>query len=160
MEVLINRSWKSHTTEHLQVTQTGDLISSMDAGHKKPYEILLMGRFSPSSVMVDERVKELPERNVLISVPCSLHSKKPPLAGSECVYVCVDLGMRAYVHAYVYVCVFCVWIYMCVCVCGRVYMHTVNCACVCYTVVTVYSSLTASVSWNVSRFIFSITKRL
>ena len=84
--------------------------------------------------MVDERVKELPERNVLISVPCSLHSKKPPLAGSECVYVCVDLGMRAYVHAYVYVCVFCVWIYiyMCVCVCvwARVHAYCELCLCV------------------------------
>ncbi|KAL8576526.1 hypothetical protein ACOMHN_003084 [Nucella lapillus] len=49
----------------IKVTQTGDMISSTE-GHKKPYEGA--GR------------KDVPERRVMMSVPCSLHSKKPPLA--------------------------------------------------------------------------------
>ena len=96
-------------TKYVQVTQTGDLISSMEAGHKKPYEILLVGRFTPSDVTMDQKVEELPESKVLISVPCSLHSKKPPLAGNVCVCVCVRVCVC--VHACVRACVR-------VCVCG------------------------------------------
>ncbi|KAK7100563.1 hypothetical protein V1264_023492 [Littorina saxatilis] len=64
----------------LKVTQTGDLISSMDEGHKKPYEILLLGRFSSAGYDAETERREVPEKKVLVSVPCSLHSKKPPLA--------------------------------------------------------------------------------
>jgi hypothetical protein len=68
---------------------TGDLISSMD-GHKKPYEILLLGRCSMDEMFKESSresqkstsVKTLPKTFAFISIPCSLHSKKPPLQGS------------------------------------------------------------------------------
>lgn len=54
----------------------------MDEGHKKPYEILLLGRFSSAGYDAETERREVPEKKVLVSVPCSLHSKKPPLAGN------------------------------------------------------------------------------
>ncbi|XP_076462121.1 uncharacterized protein LOC143294630 [Babylonia areolata] len=63
----------------LKVTQTGEMISGME-GHKKPYEVLLLGRSAAGGRPTEEAGKEVPESRVIMSVPCSLHSKKPPLA--------------------------------------------------------------------------------
>lgn len=94
----------------LKVTQMGDMVTSMTEGHKKPYEILLLGRAvdrtKSSSLDLSQEgdgdksaVKDPPKSHVIISVPCSLHSKKVPLADVLAPYLpqnprCLELFAR------------------------------------------------------------------
>lgn len=53
--------------------------------HKKPYEGLILGRVREKAALLLSRnadVKELPipDHKLIVSVPCTLHSHKPPLA--------------------------------------------------------------------------------
>ena len=52
----------------------------MDSTQKQPYEMLVLGRTSTEATGVT--LQHLPEDKTVISVPCSLHSKKPPLLGT------------------------------------------------------------------------------
>ena len=111
---------------HLQVTTDGTPIYSLDSPHKKPYEIILIGRRQKKKVnhfkntelrfdcddleLPESGSKEcayvdctapceekhcnrqndqsetkhipIPENRVIVSIPCSIHSAKPPLAGT------------------------------------------------------------------------------
>ena len=97
-----------------QVTRSGEYVFDIDSSHKKPYEPLIIGRYSAKSknrkkdaevpggyLKTDEEIKlsngedckplpeetaptkfaNLPYHKVLCSVPCVLHSRKPPLNG-------------------------------------------------------------------------------
>jgi len=50
---------------------------------KRPYEVLIIGRMMMHSADTDKRnvasLKQLPDHRVIVSVPCSIHSRKPPL---------------------------------------------------------------------------------
>ncbi|CAI9736749.1 N(6)-adenine-specific methyltransferase METTL4 [Octopus vulgaris] len=70
----------------LKVTRSGEPVNDMDSSHKKPYEVLILGRHKKGDPagLNDVRCspdgpKSLPESRVILTIPCSLHSKKPPL---------------------------------------------------------------------------------
>jgi len=55
---------------------------------KRPYETLLIGRYislSSSTGSSENETRnvdnEIPSSRVIVSVPCSIHSRKPPLNG-------------------------------------------------------------------------------
>ena len=54
---------------------------------KRPYEVLILGRMTRCGGNSDgcnvTPSDQLPDHRVIISVPCSIHSRKPPL-GSQC----------------------------------------------------------------------------
>lgn len=60
------------------------MVFDFDSTHKKPYEPLIIGQFHKNKEGSKDKklsVKELPETQVVCSVPCSLHSRKPPVNG-------------------------------------------------------------------------------
>ncbi|GCC27607.1 N(6)-adenine-specific methyltransferase METTL4 [Chiloscyllium punctatum] len=67
----------------VKVTRHGDFVVPLDSTHKKPYEILVLGRYKGSSGRQNgENATEtaiVPDHKLLVSVPCLLHSHKPPL---------------------------------------------------------------------------------
>ncbi|WAR22974.1 METL4-like protein [Mya arenaria] len=82
----------------LKVTKSGVCIRDIDDSHKKPYEVLMLGRYVvPGSTMYDRSKNQsdslcctdggkdtadspvIPNNKLVVSVPCSLHSKKPIL---------------------------------------------------------------------------------
>ncbi|GFW26541.1 n(6)-adenine-specific methyltransferase METTL4 [Trichonephila clavipes] len=73
--------WKvsNHVIWHW-ITQRGNFIHSIDWHHKKPYENLLLGyvsrEFGNKSLIVKT---EIEPHKVILSVPSSIHSHKPPL---------------------------------------------------------------------------------
>ncbi|CAH1775747.1 unnamed protein product [Owenia fusiformis] len=61
-----------HTSWYwIKITVHGEFIYDFDSIHKKPYETLVIGTKQPAP--------SLPRDRVLVSVPCSIHSRKPPL---------------------------------------------------------------------------------
>uniref|UniRef100_UPI003AAF5169 N(6)-adenine-specific methyltransferase METTL4 n=1 Tax=Centroberyx gerrardi TaxID=166262 RepID=UPI003AAF5169 len=93
VEVLAEWFW-------VKVTKSGQFVFPLDSQHKKPYEVLVLGRYrccekdSPSSSETTETT-EMPveDQRVIVSVPSALHSHKPSLsdvlkpyvgAGAEC----------------------------------------------------------------------------
>ena len=73
-----------HVSIGSQVTTSGQPVYDMDSPHKKPYEIILIGRHRKESAEKSDRVCEesnIPDNKVIVSVPCSIHSYKPPLTG-------------------------------------------------------------------------------
>ncbi|KAJ8385841.1 hypothetical protein AAFF_G00181970 [Aldrovandia affinis] len=77
VEVLAEWLW-------VKVTRSGEFVFPIDSPHKKPYEMLVLGRWrgktsdSFSSSDISEPV--LPDRQLIVSVPSVLHSHKPSLA--------------------------------------------------------------------------------
>ncbi|KAG9348003.1 hypothetical protein JZ751_004022 [Albula glossodonta] len=77
VEVLAEWLW-------VKVTRSGEFVFPMDSPHKKPYEILVLGRyrgnrthpFSPA----ETSETCLAELRLIVSVPSVIHSHKPPLA--------------------------------------------------------------------------------
>ncbi|XP_078414675.1 N(6)-adenine-specific methyltransferase METTL4 [Cetorhinus maximus] len=67
----------------VKITQHGEFVVPLDSTHKKPYEILVVGRYKGSSEKQNgEPITEtvaVPDCKLLVSVPCVLHSHKPPL---------------------------------------------------------------------------------
>ncbi|KAL4236193.1 Methyltransferase-like protein 4 [Mactra antiquata] len=82
----------------LKVTKSGECVFDLNYQHKKPYETLIIGKLRKPCChgnRVNEHINkvdvtnddilcachsiQVPDNQVLISVPCSLHSKKPPL---------------------------------------------------------------------------------
>ena len=57
----------------LKVTKSGEPITNFDHPHKKPYELLILACSNPESF------KDLPQEQIVISVPSGFHSHKPPL---------------------------------------------------------------------------------
>ena len=75
------------------MTTSGKFVYDLDSPHKKPYEALLLGRYKSQHphnqekeqqeiITGGERDNHLPQDKVIISIPCSLHSKKPNLEGN------------------------------------------------------------------------------
>ncbi|EDO44371.1 predicted protein, partial [Nematostella vectensis] len=64
----------------IKVTKTGEYVVGMESAHKKPYETLIIGRLPIlPGASIDGGVKQVPEHQVICSVPCLKHSRKPPL---------------------------------------------------------------------------------
>ncbi|XP_067859041.1 N(6)-adenine-specific methyltransferase METTL4 [Heptranchias perlo] len=84
-EELYPRWWVEVVAEWhwVKVTRRGEFVVPLDSAHKKPYEILVLGRYKGSPERQDgepvaERVT-VPDSKLIVSVPCALHSHKPPL---------------------------------------------------------------------------------
>ncbi|KAM4689677.1 N(6)-adenine-specific methyltransferase METTL4 [Discoglossus pictus] len=67
----------------VKITRSGEFVFPLDSTHKKPYEILVLGQTQAADTSPSEPEMELPpipEHKLIVSVPCSLHSHKPPLS--------------------------------------------------------------------------------
>ncbi|NXI89866.1 METL4 protein, partial [Psophia crepitans] len=66
----------------VKITRTGEFVLPLDSLHKKPYEVLVLGRVQgdeKEALRTSEDVLPIPEHKLIVSIPCSLHSHKPPL---------------------------------------------------------------------------------
>ncbi|KAK1214700.1 METL4 methyltransferase, partial [Pygoscelis papua] len=66
----------------VKITRAGEFVLPLDSLHKKPYEVLVLGRVQgdvKEALRKSEDVLPIPEHKLIVSVPCSLHSHKPPL---------------------------------------------------------------------------------
>ncbi|KAK1797454.1 hypothetical protein P4O66_008303, partial [Electrophorus voltai] len=64
----------------VKVTRTGEFVFPLDSPHKKPYEVLLLGRSCAGRENTTRCEAELPDRRLIVSIPSSLHSHKPSLS--------------------------------------------------------------------------------
>lgn len=68
----------------VKITNSGEFVFPLDSPHKKPYECLVLGRVKENTTLslrnADVRVPPVPDHKLIVSVPCVLHSHKPPLA--------------------------------------------------------------------------------
>ncbi|XP_048219632.1 N(6)-adenine-specific methyltransferase METTL4 isoform X1 [Perognathus longimembris pacificus] len=68
----------------VKITNSGQFVFPLDSPHKKPYEGLMLGRVQEKAALPlrnpDVNVPPLPDHKLIVSVPCILHSHKPPLA--------------------------------------------------------------------------------
>ncbi|XP_058412855.1 N(6)-adenine-specific methyltransferase METTL4 isoform X5 [Diceros bicornis minor] len=68
----------------VKITTSGEFVFPLDSPHKKPYEGLILGRVREETALplrnADVRVLPIPDHKLIVSVPCTLHSHKPPLA--------------------------------------------------------------------------------
>ncbi|XP_034069916.1 N(6)-adenine-specific methyltransferase METTL4 [Gymnodraco acuticeps] len=68
----------------IKVTTSGEFVFPLDSHHKKPYEVLVLGRFRPSSdnETSSSEASEVPveDQRLIVSVPSALHSQKPSLS--------------------------------------------------------------------------------
>ncbi|CAL1284802.1 unnamed protein product [Larinioides sclopetarius] len=62
----------------VKITQGGNLVHPIDWHHKKPYENLMLGRVSKSERKTSS-VKGIDQNKIILSIPSSIHSHKPPL---------------------------------------------------------------------------------
>ncbi|XP_059342555.1 N(6)-adenine-specific methyltransferase METTL4 isoform X3 [Ammospiza nelsoni] len=70
----------------VKITTAGEFVLPLDSLHKKPYEVLILGRVQGNvkeALRKSEGVLPIPEHQLIVSIPCSLHSHKPPLAGMK-----------------------------------------------------------------------------
>ncbi|KAM4028180.1 N(6)-adenine-specific methyltransferase METTL4 isoform 2-T3 [Anomaloglossus baeobatrachus] len=70
----------------VKITNSGEFVFPIDSLHKKPYEILILGRRLTSDISTERELETqvlppIPQNKIIVSVPCSLHSHKPPLSG-------------------------------------------------------------------------------
>uniref|UniRef100_A0A8C5Q6A6 Methyltransferase 4, N6-adenosine n=1 Tax=Leptobrachium leishanense TaxID=445787 RepID=A0A8C5Q6A6_9ANUR len=84
----------------VKITKSGELVFPLDSQHKKPYEILVLGRLQkPDSATFSDDLPPIPPHKLIVSVPCKLHSHKPPLSEILKEYVkpdaqCLELFAR------------------------------------------------------------------
>ncbi|XP_073406980.1 N(6)-adenine-specific methyltransferase METTL4 isoform X2 [Dendrobates tinctorius] len=69
----------------VKITHSGEFVFPIDSVHKKPYEILILGRLLTSDISAareseSQVLPPVPQHKIIVSVPCSLHSHKPPLS--------------------------------------------------------------------------------
>ncbi|XP_046708587.1 N(6)-adenine-specific methyltransferase METTL4 isoform X2 [Silurus meridionalis] len=87
--------------EWLWVTQKGEVVFPLDSPHKKPYEVLLLGRLCANSDSTTRPQEcEIPEQRLIISVPSTLHSQKPALSAVLKPYIksnakCLEMFARS-----------------------------------------------------------------
>ncbi|XP_030636404.1 methyltransferase-like protein 4 [Chanos chanos] len=75
----------------VKVTKAGDFVFPLDSPHKKPYEVLLIGRYHGNEdINSPAEESEIPDQKLLISIPSILHSHKPSLAAVMKPYVSHD----------------------------------------------------------------------
>lgn len=67
----------------VKITNSGEFVFPLDSPHKKPYECLVLGRVKEKTPLAlrnpDVRIPPVPDQKLIVSVPCVLHSHKPPL---------------------------------------------------------------------------------
>ncbi|XP_072460426.1 N(6)-adenine-specific methyltransferase METTL4 isoform X1 [Notamacropus eugenii] len=67
----------------VKITRSGEFVFPLDSPHKKPYEALVLGRIQGKTVLPlrnpEMKVLPIPDHKLIVSVPCTLHSHKPPL---------------------------------------------------------------------------------
>ncbi|NXL65265.1 METL4 protein, partial [Chordeiles acutipennis] len=86
----------------VKITKAGEFVLPLDSLHKKPYEVLVLGRVQGDMKEVlrkSEDVLPVPEHKLIVSVPCSLHSHKPPLTAVLAEFIksdveCLELFAR------------------------------------------------------------------
>ncbi|RLW13305.1 hypothetical protein DV515_00000180 [Chloebia gouldiae] len=86
----------------VKITTTGEFVLPLDSLHKKPYEVLILGRVQgdvKEALRKSEGVLPIPEHQLIVSIPCSLHSHKPPLAAVLAEFIkpdveCLELFAR------------------------------------------------------------------
>lgn len=68
----------------VKIASTGEFVFPLDSPHKKPYEGLILGRVQEKATLSvrspEAEVLPIPDHKLIVSVPCVLHSHKPPLA--------------------------------------------------------------------------------
>ncbi|XP_010583180.1 PREDICTED: methyltransferase-like protein 4 isoform X4 [Haliaeetus leucocephalus] len=72
----------------VKITRAGEFVLPLDSLHKKPYEVLVLGRVQgdvKETLRKSEDVLPIPEHKLIVSIPCSLHSHKPPLTAALCI---------------------------------------------------------------------------
>ncbi|XP_030254399.1 methyltransferase-like protein 4 isoform X2 [Sparus aurata] len=74
----------------VKVTSSGQFVFPLDSDHKKPYEVLVLGRYRSSAAENSTSTSEVPveDQRLIVSVPSALHSQKPSLSGSYVVLCC------------------------------------------------------------------------
>ncbi|NWY40421.1 METL4 protein, partial [Sylvia atricapilla] len=86
----------------VKITTAGEFVLPLDSLHKKPYEVLVLGRVQgdvKEALRKSEGVLPIPEHQLIVSIPCSLHSHKPPLAAVLAEFIkpdveCLELFAR------------------------------------------------------------------
>ncbi|XP_033737046.1 N(6)-adenine-specific DNA methyltransferase METTL4-like isoform X2 [Pecten maximus] len=75
----------------VKVTKEGEMVYAFDSPHRKPYEVLIIGRCRKPTVetktddvdvetfLQQKGISPIPKSQCIVSVPCCLHSVKPPL---------------------------------------------------------------------------------
>ena len=74
------------------MTTAGEPVTALDGAAKRPYETLLIGRVGATAVGDDaaspprrDDASPLPDDlRIIVSVPSSVHSQKPPLSCESC----------------------------------------------------------------------------
>ncbi|XP_053268635.1 N(6)-adenine-specific methyltransferase METTL4 [Pleuronectes platessa] len=88
----------------VKVTTSGQFVFPLDSPHKKPYEVLVLGRYRPSAghSPSSSETSEVPveDSRLIVSVPSALHSQKPSLSEVLQRYVgadasCLELFARS-----------------------------------------------------------------
>ncbi|NWY98267.1 METL4 protein, partial [Loxia curvirostra] len=86
----------------VKITTAGEFVLPLDSLHKKPYEVLILGRVQgdvKEALRKSEGALPIPEHQLIVSIPCSLHSHKPPLAAVLAEFIkpdveCLELFAR------------------------------------------------------------------
>ncbi|NWH65272.1 METL4 protein, partial [Geococcyx californianus] len=86
----------------VKITRAGEFVLPLDSLHKKPYEVLVLGRVQggeEEALRKAEDVLPIPEHKLIVSIPCSLHSHKPPLTAVLAEFIkpdveCLELFAR------------------------------------------------------------------
>ncbi|XP_072544128.1 N(6)-adenine-specific methyltransferase METTL4 [Salminus brasiliensis] len=85
----------------VKVTRTGEFVFPLDSPHKKPYEVLLLGRTCANNISTTRPEEyEIPDQRLIISIPSALHSHKPSLSAVLRPYIspnarCLELFARS-----------------------------------------------------------------
>ncbi|KAM9199032.1 N(6)-adenine-specific methyltransferase METTL4 isoform 1-T1 [Mergus octosetaceus] len=86
----------------VKITRSGEFVLPLDSFHKKPYEVLILGRVQGSVKEAQRKSEDLlpiPDHKLIVSIPCGLHSHKPPLTAVLAEFVkpdveCLELFAR------------------------------------------------------------------
>ncbi|XP_053198800.1 N(6)-adenine-specific methyltransferase METTL4-like [Scomber japonicus] len=87
----------------VKVTTSGQFVFPLDSQHKKPYEVLVIGRYrsstTDSSSLSETSAAPVEDQRLIVSVPSALHSQKPSLSEVLKPYVgaeakCLELFAR------------------------------------------------------------------
>ncbi|XP_058487568.1 N(6)-adenine-specific methyltransferase METTL4 isoform X1 [Solea solea] len=85
----------------VKVTTSGQFVFPLDSQHKKPYEVLVLGRYRPSAdPSMSSSYVPVEDSRLIVSVPSALHSQKPSLSEILRRYVgpegsCLELFARS-----------------------------------------------------------------
>ncbi|XP_038153789.1 N(6)-adenine-specific methyltransferase METTL4 [Cyprinodon tularosa] len=87
----------------VKVTTSGEFVFPLDSPHKKPYEVLVLGRYCPTTGDTSHlQTPNVPveDKRLIVSVPSALHSQKPSLSEVLKLYIgaeanCLELFARS-----------------------------------------------------------------